>query len=120
RIFQFNSGQHLEELIKANMTTGATVVVVFGSALALIALIGFLGACCENSMLLNVYGFIVLAILVLQCVGIYFGYRYQNEYYDKFSEVRFGLDLKGRQAARDYQLFKAIFMEKPQALAFAH
>lgn len=86
QIFQFNKTAELNQIIDANLQTGALVVVGFGSAVALLALIGFLGACCESSLLLRIYSLVVFVILVLQCVGIYYNYKLQHEYIDKFEK----------------------------------
>lgn len=86
QIFQFNKTAELNQIIDTNLQTGALVVVGFGSAVALLALIGFLGACCESSLLLRVYGLVVFVLLVVQCVGIYFNYQLQHEYIDKFEK----------------------------------
>lgn len=86
QIFEFNKTAELNQIVDANLQTGALVVVVFGSAVALLALIGFLGACCESSLLLRLYGLVVFVILVLQCVGIYYNYKLQHEYIDKFEK----------------------------------
>ena len=73
------------------------MLVIFGAAVVLIAAIGFLGACCESSCLLNFYGLILLILLVVNIAGLYYGYKYQDEFNEKFSEgVKRGIK-KGRE-----------------------
>lgn len=77
--FQFND-ENVKELINANLNTGALVLVVFGSAVMVLAAIGFLGACCESTTLLNFYGIVILILLVLNVIGLYYGHKYIGEF----------------------------------------
>ncbi|KAH9404868.1 cd63 antigen [Tyrophagus putrescentiae] len=84
RIFQIQDD--LRELVKENLSTGAMAVTIFGAAVVLIAAIGFIGACCESSALLNFYGFVLLLLICVNVAGMYFGYKYQPEFEKSFDE----------------------------------
>lgn len=101
---QFNDDS-MKELIKTNISTGALVLIIFGAAVVLIAAIGFLGACCESSTLLNFYGLILLALLVVNIAGLYYGYKYKDDFQQKFSD---GVQNGIRQFDKDPKLAYAL------------
>lgn len=102
--FQYNSEDYFQDIIKINLKAGTLVLMIFGSAVVLIALIGFFGACCESYLLLNVYAGLLCLLLVTNCVGIYFGYRYKDEFQQKFSDgVKLAIKDSFNQAAKPDQ-----------------
>lgn len=85
RTFDYSS-EDIKELINVNFRTGALVLIGIGVGVLLIAAIGFLGACCESSALLNFYGLVMFLLLVGNIALVYYGYKYRDELNEKFSE----------------------------------
>jgi len=80
RITSFSG--NVDELIKVNMKAGAIVVLVAGFVIFLIAFLGCCGAIKENSCMLSTYGLIILILVIAQCVGAYFAFKYRTDVKD--------------------------------------
>lgn len=74
----------VRSVINTNMQTGSFVLIGLGGALFLICAIGFIGACCGSSCMLNFYGLLMFLLLVGNVALFFTGYKYKGQVEDSF------------------------------------
>ena len=65
-------------MIDINMKAGSVTILVTGVVIFLVAFLGCCGAIKGNSCMLSTYGGIILILVVVQCVGVYFAFKYKT------------------------------------------
>ncbi|XP_017490802.1 PREDICTED: CD63 antigen-like, partial [Rhagoletis zephyria] len=58
------------DLAKINFTSISIVILGIGIVIALISFLGFFGACCENSFMLQAYGFLMVLMIGAQIYAL--------------------------------------------------
>lgn len=54
------------------------VILVIGAVIVLIAGLGFIGACCSSSALLNCYGFLLVVLIALEVYAVYSSIKHHS------------------------------------------
>jgi len=107
RIASFSG--NIQELIDVNMKAGAIVILAAGFVIFLIAFLGCCGAIKENSCMLSTYGLVILILVIAQCVGVYFAFRYKTDVKDTITKEvnitmhKYDNDVKVRKLVQDLQ-----------------
>ncbi|XP_054153036.1 23 kDa integral membrane protein-like [Oppia nitens] len=69
----------LSDIYENNLRTGSIIILAAGVLIFLLAFLGCCGACRESACMLSTYGAIILLLVIAQCVGAYFAFKYKTD-----------------------------------------